>query len=178
MIVLETARLSIRTFAKNDFRNFLLLNQDPEVMEYFDEGVKPTEKLRIRFNEIIAHQEKHGFSYCNFFLKGTNEYIGQGGMYYNFDMTINVCYALLKKFRRQGYATEAISAILDWGFKNFNINDECLIRSAIGNVASISFAHKLGGVFAREAITRTGFRVKYFSVKKDAFYKKYPQFAV
>ncbi|MDR3290465.1 MAG: GNAT family N-acetyltransferase [Rickettsiales bacterium] len=170
--ILQTDRLIVRTFAKNDFRNFLSLNQDKELMQYFDEGVKSLEKLRMRFNEIIEHQSKYDFSYYNFFLKDTNEYVGQGGCYYNFDMSINVCYGFLKKFHGQGYASEAVGNVLKYEFSKRNFK-EVVIRSAKENIASIKLAERLGGVKFKEAKTLRGMEVVYFKIEKEILLKKY-----
>ncbi|MDR2527355.1 MAG: GNAT family N-acetyltransferase [Rickettsiales bacterium] len=172
MEVLKTDRLIIKTFAKNDFRNFLSLNQDSELMRYFDDGVKPIDKLRERFNEIVAHQEKNGFSYYNLFLKDTEEYIGQAGCYYNFDMTTNVCYGLLKKFHKQGYMTEALVGILKYSFDKFHFKD-VFIRSAVENKDSIRVAEKLGGVLFKKTTNIKGVDIVYYKIEREKFNKTF-----
>ncbi|MDR0423627.1 MAG: GNAT family N-acetyltransferase [Rickettsiales bacterium] len=168
-MAITTDRLIIKPFEKLDFRYFLSLNQDEEIMRYFDEGVKSMPKLKERFEEILAHQKKYNFSYYNFFLKDTNEYIGQGGPYYNFDMSVNVCYGLLKKFQKRGYAFEALKSILDDTFKNFQIS-EVQIRTAVENVDSINLAKKLGGVELKRTKAYSGLNVIYYKVNKKDFY--------
>jgi RimJ/RimL family protein N-acetyltransferase len=173
MIVLETDRILVKTFEKTDFRNFLSLNQNKELMQYFDDGVKTLEKLNERFREILEHQDKHGFSYYNLFLKKTGEYIGQCGPYYNYDMSINICYGLLKKFHAQGYMSESLTAIFDFLFKKYDFK-ELIIRSSIYNIPSINLAKNLGGTFWKNATSATGFEVIYFIIEKENFYKKMP----
>jgi RimJ/RimL family protein N-acetyltransferase len=173
-MLIETPRLIIKPFERTDFRNFCLLNQDKEIMKYFDDGVKTMPKLKERFDEILSHQKKYNFSYYNFYLKDTRQYIGQGGPYYNFNMSVNVCYGLLKRFQRMGYAFEALSYIFDNTFENFSIN-EFQIRSALDNVDSIKLAKKLGGIELKKTKTDPKYSkitdVVYYIIKKEDFYK-------
>ena len=137
LIVLETERLFIKKIVPSDFRNFLRLHQNANVMKHFDGGAKTLEQAKRRFNEAMEHQEKFGFSYYNVFLKDNNTYIGQTGFFYNFDMTINLCYAFLTQYQHKGYATEALSSLLKYGFETLKIPAVTLM-STPDNLPSIN----------------------------------------
>ena len=118
----------------------------------------------------MQHQEKYGFSYYNLFLKDSNQYIGQAGLYYNYDMTINLCYALLKNFQGMGYATEAVAAILKYSFENLGIK-KVTAMSAIENMSSRHLLEKVGAIFIKEKTLFSGMKALCYSIDKDDFYK-------
>lgn len=173
LIVLETERLFIKKIVPSDFRNFLRLHQDANVMKHFDGGAKTLEQARRRFNEAMEHQEKFGFSYYNVFLKDNNTYIGQTGFFYNFDMTINLCYAFLTQYQHKGYATEALSSLLKYGFETLKIPAVTLM-STPDNLASINLATKMGAVFTKKGILASGLNVYKYRIGRDDFFKALP----
>ena len=173
LVVIETERLFIKKIVSSDFRNFLSLHQNASVMQHFDGGAKTLEQAKRRFNDAIEHQKKYGFSYYNVFLKDTNEYIGQTGFFYNYDMTINLCYAFLTKFQHKGYATEAVSALLKFGFNELKLS-QITLMSTIDNISSIHLAKKMGATFTGERILASGLRVYLYSINRDNFFKVLP----
>jgi putative (di)nucleoside polyphosphate hydrolase len=170
LVVLETENLFLKKIIKTDFRLFCGLHQNPIVMRYFEGGQKTMDEARTRLNDIIKHQNKYGFSYYNVFLKEANEYIGQTGLYYNSDMSVNLCYAFLEKFQGKGYATEAIIAVLKQGFDIFKFPIICAM-SAVENHKSRHLLEKLGAKFSREGVLISGMRVIRYLIKKDEFYE-------
>ena len=174
-IIVETENLVIRKFQKTDFRNFLSLHQSPIIMKYFDGGAKTLEQSKRRFNEVMEHQKRYGFSYYNIFLKNTDEYIGQGGLYYNYDMTINLCYALLEQFHNKGYATEAMSAILKNAFEKSNISFVTAM-SAPENHASRHLLEKLGFKFVKERTLMSGMKAMCYTLLKNDFFEAIKNF--
>lgn len=169
-VVLETERLYLKRFKKTDFRNFLNLHQNPITMRYFDGGAKTLEQSKKRFDEVMKHQEKYGFSYYNIFLKSNGEYIGQAGLYYNYDMTVNLCYAFLEQYQKKGYATEAIAEILKQGFNVLKF-PVITAMSAPENHNSIHLLEKMGAKFIRERTLFSGMHVLCYSIYKDNFEK-------
>lgn len=169
MIVIETERLLIKKIEKMDFRYFLDLHTNPTIMKYFDGGPKTIQESKQRFEEIMAHQKKYGFSYYSVFLKENNKYIGQTGLYYNYDMSLNLCYAFLEEFQGKGYATESIVAVLKQGFDDFNLS-VVNVMSMPENKKSINMIEKLGGKFIREKILYSGTLAWCYDIKKEDFY--------
>lgn len=173
LIVLESENLYIKKFQKTDFRNFLNLHQSPIIMKYFDGGAKTIEQAKKRFNEVMEHQSRYGFSYYNIFLKNTEEYIGQAGLYYNYDMSVNLCYAFLEKFHHKGYATEAIVEILKEGFNKLRFS-EITAMSAPENYGSRHLLEKVGARFTGERTLFSGMHVLCYSISKENFYETLP----
>ncbi len=170
LVVLETENLLLKKVAKTDFRLFCKIHQSPSIMRYFDGGHKNVEQARIRFNEIIEHQNKYGFSYYGVILKDTGEYIGQTGLYYNYDMSVNLCYAFLEEFHGKGYATEAVIAILKQGFEQLNFS-VITTMSAHENVPSRHLLEKIGAKVSKERTLLSGMKVICYSILKNDFYE-------
>jgi RimJ/RimL family protein N-acetyltransferase len=169
-LLFETDRLRIKKFQKIDFRNFLSIHQDKKIMKYFDGGPKNLEQARVRFMEIIKHQEKYNFSYRNVFFKDTDVYIGQAGLYYNYDMSLNLCYAFLEKYHGKGYATEAIIGILSYEFDKLGIN-KVTAMSVPENTSSVKLLKRLGAIATKEKKLFSGVKVMCFDIEKTIFLK-------
>lgn len=170
LIVLETENLVLKKVSRVDFRSFCKIHQSQTIMKYFDGGAKNLEQARVRFNEIIDHQNKYGFSYYSVFLKNTNEYIGQAGLYYNYDMSVNLCYAFLEEFHGKGYAIESVIAVLKQGFEQLNFY-MITTMSAPENFSSRRLLGKIGAKITQERTLYSGMKVICYSIRKDDFYE-------
>ncbi|MDD2840317.1 MAG: GNAT family N-acetyltransferase [Rickettsiales bacterium] len=173
-VVLETENLVLRKVVKTDFRSFCKIHQSSSIMKYFDGGSRSLEQARIRFNEIMDHQNRYGFSYYSVFLRDTGEYIGQTGLYYNYDMSVNLCYAFLEEFHGKGYATEAVIGVLKQGFEELNFS-VITTMSAPENFPSRHLLEKIGAKFFRERILFSGMKAISYSITKDDFYNDISQ---
>lgn len=61
MKILETERLTLRTFAESDIDAMTLINQDPKVMEHFPSLLDQEQTTKL-IQKIIDHQNKYGYS--------------------------------------------------------------------------------------------------------------------
>jgi len=88
--------------------------------------------------------EKYGQGRLNMFDKQSGEYIGWCGLkYLTESRQTDLGYRLLKKHWGKGYATEASTACLNYGFNTLNL--EKIIGTAMKeNTASIKVFEKLG----------------------------------
>ena len=85
--------------------------------------------------------------------KGENQLIGTGGYYgfHSWNKRASIGYELARIYWRQGLMTEALGAIIDFGFGNFELNRiEAVIMP--GNMASINLLEKIG--FENEGLLR------------------------
>ena len=169
MIVLETENLILKKYQKEDFRHFCDIHLSPTVMKYFNGGAMNIKEAKERFDGVLAHQIKFGFSYYAVFHKITNEYVGQCGLYYNFDMSLNLCYALLDKFHNRGYGTEMITAVLKQGFEDLKFSIISVLI-AVENQPSIHVVEKLGGKRGKEKILQNNLRAVDYTILKEDFY--------
>ena len=173
IIVIETENLFLKKYQKTDFRHFLDIHLSPTIMKYFSGGVMGIDEAKERFEKIQKHQEKFGFSYYAVFRKVDNEFIGQAGLYYNYDMTLNLCYALLEQFQNLGYGTEMVSAVLKHGFENFNLSIVSVLI-AVDNYPSIHLVEKLGGIRHNVRTLYDGIVAASYTISKEDFFKALP----
>jgi ribosomal-protein-alanine N-acetyltransferase len=126
---LETNRLIIRAYTEDDFMESYQLMQDKELFKYKDMDVMSLDEFRNLFDFIIGMNDvgfdgdyKYSFIIN---LKETGEnigWVGIGGM--DIDHSIKEIYYLIsRKHQGKGYATEASSEILKFGFNTININE-------------------------------------------------------
>jgi RimJ/RimL family protein N-acetyltransferase len=89
----------------------------------------------------------------NAFLKGTNTFVLGSGLHrVDFNVPkVEIGYWVRKQFAGQGYVTEAVNAITDFAFREFNAN-RVEIRMDDDNVLSWRVAERCG--FEREALLR------------------------
>ncbi|PGS48737.1 GNAT family N-acetyltransferase [Bacillus sp. AFS041924] len=124
--ILETERLILRKVEHKDsqsiFNNWL---SDDRVMDNLIKGAhKSIEETIERVNEIVKNYTSKEFCYWGIELKSTSELIGAID-FYNFDNATENCevgYCLGYNWWNQGYGTEALKAVLEYGFRQMNIH--------------------------------------------------------
>jgi len=143
-IILETQRLILKQFCEDDAQYLFELNSDPEVTKYVGEGAFESVDAVREFVRNYNQYEKYGQGRLNMFDKQSGEYIGWCGLkYLTESRQTDLGYRLLKKHWGKGYATEASTACLNYGFNTLNL--EKIIGTAMKeNTASIKVFEKLG----------------------------------
>lgn len=125
-IFLETQRLIIKPSTPEDFDDLYAIQSDPDVMQYIGQGARSFDEVQESLKNIIAHHQKHGFSFCSVFEKESNQLIGQAGLQYlaydDHQPDIEIGYRLNKQYWGKGYATELTKALIAWGFDNLTVN--------------------------------------------------------
>ena len=150
MKILETGRLMLRSFQKNDCDAMTLINQDPKVMEYFP-AVGDRKQTIEHIERIIKHQDKYGYSLYAVEIKSSGEMIGFVGLLHRtkeefdtrFMPSTEIGWRLSAKHWNQGYATEAALAVLDYAFKQLNLTEVVSI-TVPQNKASRRIMEKIG----------------------------------
>lgn len=146
--MLETSRLFIRLPLITDAENLFELNQDFEVVRYtgdtsFSSMNEVYDLIRTR---MWAQFEK--FKMTRFIVtKKDGTFLGWCGLkYFPETNEVDLGYRLLKKHWGNGYATEASSACLRYGFNNLNL-DRIIAKAMPQNIPSIKIMQKLGMTF-------------------------------
>lgn len=124
--IIETDRLILRkleqTDAKYVFENWL---SDNRVMDNLIKGAhKSISETITRVAEIVNQYGSKEFCYWGIQHKSSGELIGAIDLF-NFDQMTENCeigYVLGFNWWNQGYGTEALKAILDFGFRHLNIH--------------------------------------------------------
>ncbi len=146
---IETKRLIIRPYIKNDLEECFQLMQNEELFNYLDMHVMPFDEYKKLFSWLIGCYNVNfdkDFKYSfNIILKETGKHIGWcgiGGLC--FDHALKEIYYLIgRDYWGNGYAGEASKAMLDFGFNKMNL-EEIVAVVKPENIASKKVIEKLG----------------------------------
>jgi ribosomal-protein-alanine N-acetyltransferase len=122
---LKTEHLVLRPFTNEDAQDFFVLRSDKEIMKFICRPIAQTvaDALALieQMNEGIAGQQNISWAIC---LKKDPKVIGSIGF-----VRINkehyraeVGYLLSTKFQGRGFMKEALTAVVDYGFKNIKLH--------------------------------------------------------
>jgi len=151
MIVCETPRLSLRHLCADDAAFILELLNEPEFIENIgDRRVRTLEEARgYILTGPVASYARLGFGLYAVELRECRSAVGICGLLKRECLEdVDVGFALLRRYRRRGYAFEAASAVMQYGRQSLGLNRIVAITSP-DNEASISLLGRLGLKFDR-----------------------------
>lgn len=147
-VLLETNRLILRQFTKDDDDNLFELDNDPDVMHFINGGT-PTSRTIIHTHILPAflHYNKNfpGYGFWAAIEKTTGNFLGWFSFRPVGDVppTVALGYRLHKKAWNKGYATEGSQALIDKGFTEWGV--QCVVATTYEhNLASRRVMEKLG----------------------------------
>jgi RimJ/RimL family protein N-acetyltransferase len=146
---LETARLILRRVQFDDAPFLVaLLNQPSFLANIGDRGVRNNEDVHRYMREgPMAMYEKHGFGLWHTALKSDGASIGLCGLLKRDILPeVDIGYAFLPAYWKQGYAFEAADAVARHGAWKFGLERLIAVVST-GNSASIRVLEKIGMTF-------------------------------
>ncbi len=171
--IVETERLLLRFFTENDYEHLYKLHTDKDVMKLYPGGIKTKEQIQQDLDSYISHQQKYAFSKWVCILKETEEFLGRAGIAYIDSGEVEVGYLFLPEYWGNGYATEALRAILKWTFINTNIS-KLIGFTHTENIASKMVMKKSGMNFYKRDLCE-GLNSDFYSiVKPDLPFPKNP----
>ena len=144
--IIETGRLILRTWRKEDTDHCFQINQDPKVNE-----LRGSLTMRQVKDFILSTNNEHDQnSYCIFASesKVTKEMIGFIGLKYidwkpNLTDSVSIGWQLGSQYWGKGYATEGAKACLEYGFKKCGLK-EIVSFTVPANVRSLRVMEKIG----------------------------------
>lgn len=153
---IETKRLRLRPLQISDHKSLDALLGDREVMEFSDDGPLDTDKVGIWLRtQIEEYKTDSGIKILAVENKSTSVFIGYCGLTLFSDVDgsaeIEIGYRLIRKFWGYGYATEAASAIRDYGFSELKLDRLVAFIEPV-NRRSIRVAEKLGMTYEKEVM--------------------------
>jgi len=152
---IETDRLILRATIESDLKLLWKILCIPEVNKYYlTSKLSPNwnEEKKWQYEKLRSANDIDKFQW-SIVLKDNNECIGQISVHeaHDEDESINdknirgIGWFINPSYQRNGYATEAATAILDYMFNNVKIS-EIITKAAIDNPASWKLMEKLGFV--------------------------------
>lgn len=144
---LETKRLKLRPWKKEDLSPFAEMNADPTVMEFFPKTYTYEDSL-AEFFRINIHFEKYGWGLWTVELKKENKFIGFIGLHHvnfkaHFTPAIEIGWRLKKEYWGKGYATEGALKVLEYGFNTLKLK-EIVSFTTDKNIRSQSVMKRIG----------------------------------
>ena len=150
--IIETPRLLLREITISDTSAMLRLHSNPKVQQYTgDPIIKSKAAMETAIKERINNYKKYGYGRWATILKEDNSFIGWAGLDYLFEIDeIDLGYRFLPEYWGQGFATEACTGILGYGFNQLKIK-KIIALAFKENLASIRVMEKIGMVFYQQA---------------------------
>jgi ribosomal-protein-alanine N-acetyltransferase len=145
--ILTTARLRLRQWREEDLAPFAALNADPQVMEFFPKVLTRAESDAVA-GRIRDHFARHGFGLWAVEAPGAADFVGFVGLAVpsfeaHFTPCVEIGWRLGREHWGHGYATEAASAALAFGF-GARALDEIVAFTVPANIASRRVMGRLG----------------------------------
>ena len=123
---LETERLILRDFVKDDWQAVLEYQSDPLYLRYYDWTDRTPEAVQEFVGWFLDHQmqEPRIKFQLAVTLKSSNQLIGNCGIRMGAPNALqaDIGYELDPKHWNHGYATEAAHTIVDFGFSHFDLH--------------------------------------------------------
>ena len=148
-VKLETGRLIIIPMTYEFVSK--IINQD--LSAYKELNVFPndewpnidTKEVLPLFKKKLSKEKPDGYGVWLFIDKETKTIIGDGGYkdIPNTDGEIDIGYGIIESRWRKGYAFEAVTKLIDWGFSNKNVK-KITANCLLNNIASTCLLNKLG----------------------------------
>lgn len=170
--IIETKDLVLRELTHDDLPGYFEIFGNAEVLKYY--GLKPKDNAqdlikRLERNIALFHKKKGmRFAICN----KNNELIGTIGFKYwdKRNLKTEISYELVPKHWNKGYMTQAINAIVKFGFKHQLNRIEAWVMS--DNIGSSKVLIKCG--FKTEGVHRQSLKwdgklhdIEWYSILKS-----------
>jgi RimJ/RimL family protein N-acetyltransferase len=120
--MIETERLVLRKMNEEDVGPLLDIFSDPVAMRHFG-VVFDRPRMDRWMSDNLQHEQQHGFSLRSVVLKDNGEVIGDCGLEtdeIDGQIIVGIGFNFRRSYWGKGYATEAASAVLNYGFTHFD----------------------------------------------------------
>lgn len=151
-VQIETARLLLRRCAMSDVKDLVALHADPEFARFIPLPEVFDQERAAKRVQADEREWALGNRSLTIVLRSTGCFLGRGTLHEQREIGETALgYVLQPDARGNGYATEAASAFLSWGFENLPLS---LVTTVIApdNAPSIRVAKRLGMTVLREDI--------------------------
>jgi RimJ/RimL family protein N-acetyltransferase len=141
---IETPRLVLRSPRAEDFDGFAAFLADAETMRFLGSAPQPRSVAWRTFLTIAGAWAMQGFAMFSVIEKASGRWIGRVGPWQPEGWPgTEVGWGIVRERCRQGFATEAATAAIDWAFAELGWS-EVIHVIGVDNIASQAVARKLG----------------------------------
>lgn len=173
-IIIETERLVIREIDRSDIDEMLALHSDPEVHIYLgNKTITSKDKILEAIDSLRKQYADFGVGRWAMINKSNNQFIGWTGLEYvthninNHQNFYDLGYRLLKKYWRQGFATESAFASIEYAFSTLKAT-EVYGMADIKNTGSNKILKKVGLKFI-ETFDHEGIKHNWYKIESANF---------
>jgi RimJ/RimL family protein N-acetyltransferase len=139
-----TERLILRTMNKSDICEIFKMRSDAEIMRFIREPQTNANETWKWIKLVSGEWQNSKIGFCAVVEKSTNKTIGWCGLWRLKETDeIEVGYAIAKEYQRKGFATEAATAVLEYGFDEIDL-EEIVAVAYPENHASQNVMKQLG----------------------------------
>jgi RimJ/RimL family protein N-acetyltransferase len=141
---LETDRLLLRAWKREDFEHHARLMADPDVARYLSGEPQSRADAWRGMATIVGHWTLRGYGYWALERRSDHAFLGRCGLWNPEGWpSVEVGWTLAKEFWGSGYATEAALAALDYAFITQDV-DHMISVIDPRNTASQKVAARIG----------------------------------
>ena len=145
-MIIQTNRLTIRSFLESDTPEYATIVADPKVTRFLGDGSPHSyEQAAAYIDDCIRSEAREGIARYAVTLRETGELIGFCGFKRMSDY-IDFGWRYARRAWGNGYATEAAAAVLDHGINAIKLSG-IAAQSAVENVGSVRVIEKIGMEF-------------------------------
>ncbi|MCC3423422.1 MAG: GNAT family N-acetyltransferase [Microcoleus sp. PH2017_01_SCD_O_A] len=175
--IIETERLLLRKITLNDASDMFEYASNPEVSEYTmwstHTSIEDTKYFLKSLTKMYKRKELVDWGIVH---KAEKKFIGTCG-YVEWSMThsrAEIGYALSARYWREGYMSEAVNAIIEFGFREMLLN-RIVGRCEVNNIASARVMEKVGmqleGILRQQLFVKGRYwDLKIYSILREEFF--------
>lgn len=178
---IETERLLLRKITLNDANDMFEYGSDPHVSEYTTWSTHTSiEDTKYFIKSLLKMYKKRELVDWGIVHKAEKKIIGTCG-YVEWSMThsrAEMGYALSRKYWNQGYMSEAVNAMMEFGFREMHLN-RIQAKCQVNNIASARVMEKVGmqleGILRQQLFVKDEYwDLKIYSILRDDFFADRP----
>ena len=145
LVLFKTKRIYCRRLSAADIDDLYAVYSDADAMRWVDDGQPITWNECTKWVEVtLRNYDSRGYGMSVLVSRETRKVIGFCGLVHpNNQVAAEIKYALHRRFWGAGLATEAVSAMLEYGKRTFQL-DEVIATIAPENIASRRVLQKVG----------------------------------
>jgi len=179
---IETERLLLRKITLNDASDMFEYASNPEVSEYTmwstHTSIEDTKYFLQSLTKMYKRRELVDWGIVH---KAEKKFIGTCG-FVEWSMThsrAEIGYALSRRYWGEGYMSEAVNAIIEFGFREMLLN-RIIGRCEVNNIASARVMEKVGmqleGILRQQLFVKGRYwDLKIYSILREEFFSDQPE---